>query len=126
MQKENYFRATVYNEAQNYSAILDAHNLFEKDWLFTHDLLKKGFSVLECGDANTFIECDVKMAQEADKQVIVRAKQQGKPKYLAKELKYGTYVAIQVGDKTYVPDKYEKEGEKTNDECDENDIDEVF
>ena len=116
MNKSNYFRATVYNEQKNYCAILDVCGLYEKDWLFTHDLLKKGFSVLECGDANTFIECDVKMAQEADKQVIVRAKQQGKPKYLAKQLKYGTYVAIQVGDKTYVPDKYEKEGEELDNE----------
>ena len=122
MLKENYFRATVYNEAQNYSAILDVHGIFEKDWQFTHDLLKKGFSVLECSDANTFIECDIKMAQEADNQLILRAKQQGKPKYVAKQLKYGIYAAIQVGDKVYVPSKYEKEKIETDDE----DIDEIF
>ena len=122
MNKSNYFRATVYNEQKNYCAILDVCGLYEKDWQFTYDLIKKGFSVLECSDGEIFIECDLKMTQEAEDKLVIRAKQEGKPKYDIKQLRYGTYAAIKVGDKVYVPSKYEKDGGDDDEDDNEEDV----
>ena len=101
----NYFRITAYHPEQDLSVIMDSYGLFEKLWQFSADLIQKGFKIIEVGNDQKFIEGQILKTDFEPDKYILRSHQKGKP--LPSTLKENgiTYIAISVGDKTYIPDK---------------------
>lgn len=100
-----YFRITAYHPEEDLSVIMDSFGLFEKVWQFSSELVKKGFKIIEVGSDEKFIEGQIPKTNYEPDQLILRSHQKGRP--LPSTLKENgiTYIAISVGDKTYIPDK---------------------
>ena len=78
----NYFRITAYHPAKNICAIFDSNGRFEKLWQFSAYLVqkgfKKGFKIVEVGNAEKLSDGDFLKAPEC-RQMLVRACAKGQP-----------------------------------------------
>lgn len=100
-----YFRITGYHPQDDYCFIMDVYGKFEKLWQFSSFLLQKGIQVLEVGDADKFIDINIKKVSEPSNQFILRATGKGKPTYNTVSLNGIEQRAVNVGNKSYIPQK---------------------
>lgn len=75
-----YFRITAYNPTKDFSMIVDSNGKFEKLWQFSSYLVQKGFKIIEVGSDDKFEYGNIKPAEHNDKQIILRACEQGQAK----------------------------------------------
>ena len=69
-------------------------------------MAKRGFKILAVGDSDKFLEGNIRMLKEEDKEnYICRAYQQGMPTITTYTIDGVTYEAYKVDDKTYVPNR---------------------
>ncbi|MBQ6922281.1 MAG: hypothetical protein IJQ66_04255 [Clostridia bacterium] len=102
---DNYFRITGYIPEKNLSFIMDSYGAYEKLWQFSSALIAKGCRILEVGSDEKFLDGNIpKLAKQSNKMVL-RATAEEEPKHTTYEFNNMTYKSIQVGEKTYIPDK---------------------
>lgn len=102
-----YFRITAYHPTEDISVIIDSNGMFEKLWQFSSYVIQKGFKVLEVGSDEKFIDVNIEKAEYDSEHIILRATQKGKPTVLTHTVNGVYYLAIQVEDKIYIPEKTE-------------------
>lgn len=102
----NYFRVTAYHEEENVTCIVDSNGAVSELWELSSHLIKKGFKIKEVGDEHKFLDGLIAKAKPSQK-FIVRASQNGKPKYGPLEINGQTYLAVIVDGKSYVPNRQE-------------------
>lgn len=99
-----YFRITAYHEKENLSAIFDSYGMFEKLWQFSSYLIPKGFKIIEVSAEDKFLDGNIERVTEPEEKIFLRAVSKGKPLYKEYTLNGDTYQAVQVNEKTYIPD----------------------
>ena len=103
----NYFRITAYFPAEDFSFIVDSHGRFEKLWQFSSYLVNKGVTVLEVANGDTFLDGNMKRAQEHSDFLYVQAAQRGQPTRTTVTVDGKTYRAVEICGRRYVPDRNE-------------------
>ena len=96
----NYFRITAYHEQKDLTVIFDSFNRHDALWKFIIELRDKGFNVIEASE-NDFIEGNMPKTDKYEGKIILRAAENGKPKY--KEVLYNGNIhkAVSVSYKYY-------------------------
>ena len=100
-----YFRITGYLPEKNISFIMDSYGAYEKLWQFSAALIQKGCKIIEVSSDEKFIDGNISKLTEKTSKIILRATTQGEPVLTTYNFNSMSYTALQVGDKTYVPDK---------------------
>ncbi len=101
----NYYRITGYCEKKDFCFIIDCYGKFEKLWQFSSYLLQKGLKVLEVGNSEKFMDGNFERITEPTDKLILRATAHGKPEYTTQNIDGVTYKALEVDNKTYIPDR---------------------
>lgn len=104
----NYFRITAYHKDLDACCIIDSNGMFEKQFQFTYYLYERGFEIVEVGDADKFMDVNIKKADVNTEKMILRAFMHGRPQYTTATVYGVTYRAIAVEDKVYIPNKYQR------------------
>ena len=83
---------------------MNIYGLFEKQWQFSADLVKRGFKIIEVSDIDQVIDVNITRLTEPDyEKYILRANEHGKPRYIEQEVDGVTYKAVMVEGKIYIP-----------------------
>lgn len=101
----NYFRITAYIPEKDISCIIDSYGAYEKLWQFSSALLQKGCKIIEVGSSDKFLDGNIPKLKEPSSKLLLRATAEGEPKHTTYNINDITHNALQVGDKTYIPDK---------------------
>ena len=99
----NYFRITGYDPQNDFSFIIDCNGMFEKLWQFSSMLIQKGLKVLEVSNYEKIIDVNIKLVEQNNDHIILRATADGKPEYITQTINGTNYKAIKVADKIYIP-----------------------
>lgn len=100
----NYYRITGYHPTEDFCFIMDCFGLYEKMWQFSSFLIQKGLKVLEVGNAEKFIDINIKKIDKDTKHIALRAVADGKPENIIQEYNGNKYNAIKVAEYIYIPD----------------------
>jgi hypothetical protein len=100
-----YFRVTVYHEAEDISAVIDSNGMYGRLWEFGSKLIAKGFEILEISDGEQFLDGNISREKPDAAHIFLRAHCKGKPRTLPCKLDGVAYQAVALGGKGYVPDK---------------------
>ncbi len=101
----NYFRVTVYHEAEDFSIIMDSFGMYEKLWQFSSFFIQKGFQVLEVSSDEKFLDVNIKRANPCPDNMILRETGTGRPEKITYTLDGVTYHAVKLKEKIYIPDR---------------------
>ncbi len=102
----NYFRITAYHKDLDACCIIDSNGMFEKQFQFTYYLYERGFEIVEVGDADKFMDVNIKKTDVNTEKMILRAFMHGRPVETTATVRGVTYRAIMVEDKVYIPNRY--------------------
>ena len=102
---ENYFRITGFIPEKNLSFIIDSYGAYEKLWQFSAVLIAKGCRIIEVANSEKFIDGNIDKLEKPSTKMVLRSTAEGEPIHTTCEFNDMTYKAIQVGNKTYIPDK---------------------
>ena len=103
----NYFRITVYHQAEDYSFIVDSNGRFEKLWQFSAYLIGKGLKVIEVSNDETFLDGNIPRGEPNSEKLYVQACTKGKPPIIDRSIDGQAYRAIEIGGRYYVPSRRE-------------------
>lgn len=101
----NYFRVTAYHPDEDLSLIIDSNGKFNELWEFSSFLVRKGFKILEVGNDKKFLDGNIERSPANPDKIILRACTEGKPQYTTYLQDNTNYVALQIQNKIYVPDR---------------------
>ena len=101
----NYFRVTAHYEKENVSFIADSNDKFEKLWQFSSYLVKKGCKIVSISAEGKFLDGNIRKVPENAEQFIIRTCAMGTPTETSEKINGVIYIALRVGNITYVPDK---------------------
>ena len=101
----NYFRITAYHPIEDLSLIIDSNGKFKELWEFSSYLVKKGFKILEVGNNTKFLDGNIDHSPVNPNKIILRACTEGRPIYTTYQQDNINYMALQIQNKIYVPDR---------------------
>ena len=101
----NYFRITGYVKEKDLCFIMDCNGMFEKIWQFSSLMVQHKIQIIEVGNSDKFIDCNIGLVEHDANHIALRATTKGLPENTNYEIDGTIYKAIKVGDKIYVPDR---------------------
>ena len=100
-----YFRITGYCPQGDYCFILDSNGMFEERWQFSSLLVRKGIKILEISTGEQFGDINIAKAPTNLSNMVLRAATKGKPLYTEKFINGQKEKVVNVGEKSYIPNK---------------------
>ena len=102
----NYFRITAYHKEKDFSIIMDSYGLFEKNWQFSADLIRRGFDILEVSDIENVIDLNIsQIPKPMPDKFILRSSAKGRPIYIEQDVNGTLFKLVMVGTQRYIPNK---------------------
>ena len=99
-----YYRVAGYLNDKNISFIADSNGKFEKLWQLSAYLKSKGCEIVAVSKLENMIDEKTLLAQENDKQFVLRSCAMGTPTWSRITINGTIYKTLRIGNIEYVPD----------------------